>query len=191
MTQANKAALQFLANRRSRPGKTLLKPAPDPAQLAPILAAGLRVPDHGKLEPWRLIVLTEAACLRLSDNVVASGTSGAIDPEKIQKERQLWQNAPLIVAVVISPVPSPKIPEFEQILSAGAVCLSLVNAALASGWGANWLTSFPAFDRQFLSALGLAANESIAGFVHMGTEGAAPPERPRPDIATKVTWLDT
>lgn len=191
MTQANQAALTFLENRRSRPGKTLLKPAPDRAQLAPILKAGMRVPDHGKLEPWRLIVLNADACQRLSAEVQAAGARGSVDPEKIEKERQLWRNAPLIVAVVISPIDSPKIPEFEQVLSAGAVCLSLVNAALASGWGANWLTAFPAFDRVFLDALGLSPGESIAGFIHMGTEGAAPPERPRPDPATKVTWLDS
>lgn len=176
--------MDFLLTRRSRPGKTLKPPAPTRAELEPILTAGLRVPDHGMLEPWRLIVLEAPACQRLAGLVGEIGP--ADDPEKIEKEVRLWQNAPLIVTVVISPVESPKIPEIEQVLSAGAVCLSLVNAALASGWGANWLTSYPSYDRRFMDELGLGASESIAGFVHIGTEGVKPAERGRPDVKKSV-----
>ena len=94
------------------------------------------------------------------------------------------------MAVVESPQDSPKIPAIEQTYSAGAVCLSLLNAALASGWGANWLTGWIAHDRPFVEQeLGLSAAERIAGFIHLGTEGAAPPDRPRPDLATKASWV--
>lgn len=177
----------FLNERRSRPGKTLVSPAPGRDALAPILAAGLRVPDHGKLEPWRLIVLENQACKRLAADVRACGP--AADPEKTDKEVRLWSHAPLIVVVVACPIDSPKVPALEQLLSAGAVCLSLVNAALASGWGANWLSNYPAYSRAFMDTLGLSAAESIAGFIHIGTEGTTPPERPRPEVATTVEWV--
>lgn len=181
--------LDFLLNRRSRPGKTLRTPAPSRDQLEPILSAGLRVPDHGKLEPWRLIVLEKSACERLAGAVEVCGAD--VDPEKVEKEVRLWQNAPLIIVVVSAPFEGIKIPVSEQILSSGAVCLSLVNAALASGWGANWLTNFPAFSTTFKSELGLEPGEEIAGFIHIGTEGAVPPERPRPSLAEKVHWVET
>lgn len=97
--------------------------------------------------------------------------------------------SPVIVAVVFSPVDSSKVPEWEQVLSTGALCLGLVNAALASGWGAAWLTGFAALDQSFAQAnLGIAAHERVAGLIHIGTRGAQPPERPRPDIAAKTEW---
>lgn len=180
--------IEFLLTRRSRPGKTLRTPAPSRDQLAPILEAGLRVPDHGKLEPWRLIILEKPACERLAAVVADCGPAG--DPEKTDKEVRLWQNAPLIVVVVSAPFEGVKVPVSEQEQSAAAVCLSLVNAALASGWGANWLTNFPAFSKTFHGELGLEDGEGIAGFIHIGTEGAVPPERPRPSMADKVHWVE-
>lgn len=190
MPAPNDAAFEFLAKRRSRPGKTLVAPGPDREALLPILEAGLRVPDHGKLEPWRLIVLNDTACARLAGEVVGAGERAGLDAEKIEKERWLWSRAPLVVVVVSTPVASPKIPEIEQVYSAGAVCLSLVNAALARGWGANWLSAFPAYDAGFKAAVGLSDGEEVAGFIHIGTEGVAPPERPRPDVAAKVDWVE-
>lgn len=189
MVDARPEVIDFLLSRRSRPGKTLVLPAPSKADLEPILRAGLRVPDHGKLEPWRLIVLENQACKRLASEVEICGAG--LDPAKVEKEVLLWRNAPLIVVVVSSPVVSEKVPEVEQFLSAGAVCLSLVNAALACGWGANWLTNFPAFSKEFQKVVGLAPHESIAGFIHIGSEGIAPPERPRPDVAAKIDWVET
>ena len=189
MLKPNPQAMNFLANRRSRPGKTLVAPAPSRDALRPILDAGLRVPDHGKLEPWRLIVLGTAACVRLSETLPDIGGAEGIESEKIEKELGIWSRAPMVVAVVASPVPSEKIPAIEQVYSAGAVCLSLVNAALASGWGANWLTAWPAYSDGFSEALGLAKTESVAGFIHLGTEGKVPPERPRPGLDAKVSWV--
>lgn len=183
--------LDFLLTRRSRPARTLVAPAPDRAALRPILTAALRVPDHGKLEPWRLIVLERAALDRLARLTAWLGAERGVEESRLAKSVAMFRDAPCIVAVIASPVPSEKIPEVEQTLSAGAVCLGLVNAALASGWGANWLSGWTATDRTWLGeGLGVAAQEWVAGFVVIGTGTAAPPERPRPDLDALTIWAD-
>ncbi len=183
--------LDFLLTRRSRPAKTLTAPAPDRASLMPILTAAARSPDHGKLEPWRFIVLEGAAMARLADLTQTRGQALGLEAEKAEKARRQFADADLAVAVIAAPVASDKVPEIEQVLSAGAVCLAMLNAALASGWGANWLTSWMAFDREFLDqGLVLAAHEFVAGFIHIGTETHAPPERPRPELTTLISWID-
>lgn len=182
--------LDFLASRRSRPAKTLATPVPNRATVETLITLAARTPDHGKLEPWRFMVLERAACLRLGDLAAARATEKNLDPDKIDKARAQFGNAHLIVAVIAAPKDSPKIPEIEQTLSAGAVCQQLLSAALASGWGANWLTAWMAFDRPFLGqGLGLHPHEWVAGFLHLGTETAIPPERPRPDTAALTTWV--
>ncbi|MEY1556550.1 nitroreductase [Yoonia sp. R2331] len=191
MPAPNPAALDFLLTRRSRPAKTLTTPVPDRATVETLLTAAARTPDHGKLEPWRFIVLEKAALERLAGAIPARGAALGIDPDKITKAEAQFANADLAVAVVESPKPSEKIPAIEQTYSAGAVCLALLNAALASGWGANWLSGWASHDRTFVrDTLGLAEHERIAGFIHLGTETNAPPERPRPDLAAITTWLD-
>lgn len=184
----NAAVMDFLLTRRSRPAKILAEPVPDRAQLQPILTAAARVPDHGKLEPWRFIVLERAACLRLAPIITARGTQQGIGEEKAAKAAATFAEGPLIITVVASPKPSEKIPDIEQTLSAGAVCLSLLNGALASGWGANWLTGWVASDREILTELGLGPQEWVAGFIHIGTAQVTPPDRPRPDIDALITW---
>ncbi len=182
--------MDFLLTRRSRPAKTLAPPVPDRTQLQPILQAALRSPDHGKLEPWRLIVLERAALQRLGRLVEALGPERAPDPARLPKSVAQFANAHLAVAVIATPRPDPKVPEVEQILSAGAVCLGLLNAALASGWGANWLTGWMATDPDFLDqGLQVTPPDFVAGFIFIGTETVAPPERPRPDPARRVTWV--
>ncbi|MGJ8588964.1 MAG: nitroreductase family protein [Yoonia sp.] len=191
MPDRNQAALDFLLTRRSRPAKTLTTPVPDRATLETLLTAAARTPDHGKLEPWRFIVLTKPALTRLAALVPARGTALGIDPEKITKAHDQFANADLAVAVIFSPKPSEKIPHIEQVYSAGAVCLALVNAGLAAGWGANWLSGWASHDATFLTeGLGLAPHETVAGFIHLGTETSAPPERPRPDLSAITTWAD-
>ena len=190
MLTARPDVLDFLLTRRSRPAKTLTAPVPDHAALMPILTAALRTPDHGKLEPWRLIVLEKPALDRLADLAVKRGQAIGQDADRLEKTRRQFADADLVVVVVASPVASPKVPEGEQILSAGAVCLAVLNAALTSGWGANWLTGAMATDAAFLTeGLQIAAPDFIAGFIHIGSETSAPPDRPRPDIAVKVTWI--
>lgn len=190
MPDPNPAAMAFLLNRRSRPAKTLTTPVPDRAALMPILTAAARSPDHGKLEPWRFIVLERNALLRLASLVEACGDRLGKPPEDIAKARAQYADAHLAVAVVEVQKPSPKIPLLEQTYSAGAVCLALLNAALASGWGANWLTGWASHDRDFVeTGLGLDPGERIAGLIHIGTETSAPPERPRPDLDAITTWV--
>lgn len=189
MPQANPAALDFLLTRRSPPAKMLGLPVPDRATLETILTAASRVPDHGKLEPWRFVVLERAALSAMADQVTAQATATGIDPDKANKARGDFEQAHLAVVVVESPKASEKIPAVEQTYSTGAVCLSLLNAALASGWGANWLTGWPSRDPAITAWLGLTGEERIAGILHLGTEKNAPPERPRPDVASLTTWF--
>ncbi|NHX27156.1 nitroreductase [Escherichia coli] len=191
MPDPNPAALEFLLTRRSVPAKTLIAPYPTHDDLMPILTAAARTPDHGKLEPWRFIVLGDAALTRLADLVAARGQALGIDPDKIEKSRMTYANSGLAVVVVSAPRASDKVPEIEQIYSAGAVCLALTNAALASGWGANWISGWASFDRDFVeTGLGLGAAEHVAGIIHLGTPKFAPPDRPRPDLAAITTWVD-
>jgi nitroreductase len=191
MPTPNPAALDFLSTRRSRPAKTLTAPAPDRAALTPLLTAALRVPDHGKLEPWRLVVLERAALERLAALAGARAAARGLDPDQAAKGIGQFADSPLCVAIIESPVEQAKIPAIEQTYSAGCVALSLVNAALAAGWGACWLTGWPAYDDGFLTdGLGLRAGERLVGFVHIGTESSAPPDRPRPDLTTRVIWAD-
>ncbi len=192
MSPANNATvMEFLLTRRSHPYRTLTTPAPDRDALAPLLTAAARVPDHGKLEPWRFIVLQGQALQRLAALSRSRGAALRLDPDKISKTADSFANAPLIVAVIAAPKPSDKIPAIEQCYSAGAACLTLLNAALASGWGANWLSGWPAHDREFLTqGLNLSDTETVAGFIHIGSETCAPPERPRPDIDAITDWID-
>lgn len=190
MPDPNKAALDFLLTRRSRPAKTLAGPAPSRDELLPILQAAARSPDHGKLEPWRLIVLEAAALNRLAALVPETGQRLGRDAADIAKAQDQFSRSDLAVAVVEVQKPSDKVPAIEQTYSAGAVCLALLNAALASGWGANWLSGWASHDRQYVKqALGLSDNERIAGFIHIGTETNAPPERPRPELDKITEWV--
>ena len=192
MPTPNQAALDFLLTRRSRPAKTLAAPVPDRDVMQTLLMAAARSPDHGKLEPWRYIVLQGAALQRLAGLAAKRGPALGIEPEKIEKGVRQYADAELAVAVVSCPRPSDKIPQIEQVYSAGAVCLALLNAALAAGWGANWLTGWASHDRQFLTeGLGLDCHEAVAGFIHIGTETSAPPDRPRPDLEAITRWRDT
>lgn len=180
-------ATDFLLSRRSYAAKALTAPAPEGDGLGRLLTAAVRVPDHGMLEPWRFLVLSGAGLARVAAAIRARAAASGQDADK---GATLYERVPLVVAVVASPKESPKIPAIEQTLSAGAVALGLVNAALAEGWGAAWITGWPAYDRPLLEeTLGLAPQEWIAGFVALGT-GTVPSDRPRPDVAALVTRID-
>jgi nitroreductase len=190
MAQTDQTASDFLQSRRSVPAKMLGLPVPDRAALMPLLVAALRVPDHGKLEPWRLLVLERGAMTRLADLAVARAAVLGLDAERTAKGAAQFETGNLAVVVISSPKPSDKIPLSEQVYSAGAVCLSLVNAALAAGWGANWLSGWPSHDPAFVGeGLGLTDGETVAGIVHIGTAQNTPPDRPRPDVAALVEWV--
>jgi nitroreductase len=190
MPAANPAALDFLLSRRSWPARLLRAPVPDAAQLDRILTAATRVPDHGKLEPWRLVILERAALTRIAQAVAARGAALAIDPERVAKSVAQYADADLAILVVAVPRSTEKVPAIEQMLSAGAVCLQLANAATASGFGANWLSGWPLYDRDLLEgSFGLAPAEWAAGIIHIGTVIDTPPDRPRPDLARVVTRI--
>jgi nitroreductase len=179
--------MDFLKSRRSRPAKLLRAPGPDRQALSDLLVAAARVPDHGKLEPWRFIVIEGAAKDRFVAAIRARAEEAGQDGDK---GASAFEQAPVVVAVVSSPKASDKIPAIEQTLSGGAVALGLVNAALASGWGASWMTGWAAYDRPLVEgSLGLATEESVIGYVYLGTCDVAPPERPRPDVEALTTWL--
>jgi nitroreductase len=185
----NAEVMDFLLTRRSRPPKLFRAPGPDRETLLRILTAAARVPDHGKLEPWRFVVLEGAGKARFAAAIRARAAETGADPDK---GALAFEQAPVSVAVIASPKPVDKIPAIEQTLSAGALAYGLLMAALAEGWGAGWLTGWQAYDRGFIEpALGLAPGEWVAGFVHIGTCPVAVPDRPRPDVPALTTWMDT
>ncbi|AHY60210.1 nitroreductase family protein [Stenotrophomonas rhizophila] len=185
-------ALQALDARRSVPAKQLGEPGPDPDTLLRMLASAVRVPDHGKLVPYRFLRIAGDA--RHSLGAFLAERSQQRDPQvaqaQLDKDRQRFSHAPVIITVVASPRPNPKVPEQEQLMTAGCVCFALLQAAQALGFGAQWLTAWMAFDPAVHAHLGLAEGERIAGFIHIGTPKTAAPERDRPDPAALLQdWV--
>lgn len=190
MQQISPEALAFLRHRRSFPPKMLVGPGPSRHELENLLTLAARVPDHGKLGPWRFVVLGRETLDRLAGLLAEAVRTAGGDEAAAEKARSSFAS-PVVVAVVSAPVADSKIPESEQFLSAGAVCLSLVNAALAAGYGACWLTG-PAAQPGFAEAhLGVSGTERVAGLIHLGHRASPEmPDRPRPDLATRTVWLD-
>jgi len=176
-------ALQALDARRSVAAADLGEPGPDPATLLRMLRSAVRVPDHGKLVPFRFIRIAGEARHALGEFLVARTLQrepGA-QPAQLDKERRRFSRAPVVVAVVASIRPLPKVPEQEQLMTAGCVCFALLQAAQALGFGAQWLTGWMARDPEVARVLGLAEGETIAGFIHIGTPTREATERERPD----------
>lgn len=189
MPDKNSAVLDYLSHRMSYPAKIMTGPAPARAELESILTAALRVPDHGKLEPWRLVVVERPAMARLADLAEARAHELGGDAEKIDKGRGQFDRGHLAVVVIASPKPSEKIPPVEQLLSAGALCMNILHAATAAGWGANWLTGWVSHDATFIArAFDCTPGESVAGIIHIATPVSAMPDRPRPDFGRVVTY---
>ncbi|MFT4277516.1 MAG: nitroreductase [Rhodopseudomonas sp.] len=181
--------ISFLETRRSVKPREMTGPGPSPDQLETILTIGARVPDHGKIAPWRFIVFEGDARARAGEviaDVFVRKNPGATAAE-IAAEKARLLEAPLVIAVVSSPKPHPKVPVWEQELSAGASCMNIVSAATALGYGANWLTGWIAFDPEVLSGLGLRGDEKLAGFIHIGTRPKDIEDRPRPTLSEVVT----
>jgi nitroreductase len=182
-------ALQLLTTRRSFKPIELSGPPPSAAEIDTLLTIASRVPDHGKLTPWRFIVF-EGEARRAAGAAIAAGFRAKYPDAKeehVEAERERLARAPLVVAVVSRAEPHVKIPEWEQVLSAGAAAMNLVLAAYALGYGASWITEWYAYDRSVLDALGLKAHERIAGFIHIGRPPGPPEDRPRPALAEIAT----
>ncbi|WP_407528279.1 nitroreductase family protein [Methylobacterium oryzisoli] len=181
--------LVLLRTRRSVPPAQLSGPGPTPEDVETLLTVAARVPDHGKLAPWRFIVIAGEGAARIG--AVIAATYAADHPEadeaRLAVERNRLAQAPLVVAVVSRAGPHVKIPEWEQVLSAGAAAMNLCLAANAMGFRTAWLTEWIAYDRRILDALGLSPEERLAGFVHVGRAEQTPPDRPRPELAAVVT----
>jgi nitroreductase len=182
-------ALELLKTRRSVKALELSGPGPTAAELETLLAVASRVPDHGKLVPWRFIVFEGAARERAGEVIAAicREQRPELTPEQLEFERKRLARAPLVIAVVSRAGAHIKIPEWEQILSSGAAAMSLVLAAHALGYAASWITEWYAYDRRVLAALGLKPEEKIAGFVHIGRAVKRPEDRPRPALDSIVT----
>ena len=182
-------ALQLLKTRRSIKPIELAGPAPSAAEIETLLTVASRVPDHGKLVPWRFIIFEGDGRLAAGEAIVAGFRTKYPEakPEHVEVERARLARAPLVIAVVSRAAPHVKIPEWEQVLSAGAAAMNLVTAAHALGFAANWITEWYAYDRRVLDALGLSPHEKIAGFVHIGRPVKPPEDRPRPPLSDIVT----
>src|SRR5436190_2554593 len=182
-------ALKLLQTRRSLKPIELVGPGPSAAEIETLLTIASRVPDHGKLAPWRFIVFEGEARLAAGQAIETAFRAKYPDakPDQLDYERKRLARAPLGIAVVSRAGPHVKIPEWEQVLSAGAAAMSLVLAAHALGYGANWITEWYAYDRRVLDALGLKDSEKIAGFIHIGRPANAPEDRPRPPLTEIAT----
>src|ERR1700757_1030834 len=182
-------ALDLLKTRRSVKPMDLAGPAPSATELETLLTIAARVPDHGKLVPWRFVVFEGDARLKAGETIAAVFKTNhpEVTADQIEFERRRLARAPLVVAVVSRAAPHVKIPEWEQVLSSGAAAMNLVLAAHALGYAASWMTEWYAYDRAVLDALGLSANERIAGFVHIGRSRAPAADRPRPAVAEIAT----
>ena len=181
--------LTALNNRRSVPAKQLGEPGPDEATLLRLLGAAVRVPDHGKRVPFRFVRIAGDARHALGERLVARALErdpGAGDAA-LEKDRMRFAHAPLVLAVVARLGPDAKIPESERFSSAACVCFALLQATQAAGFGAQWLTGWPAYDPVVLQLLGLGDEERIAGFIHIGTAKLEAPERERPDPAALLS----
>jgi nitroreductase len=182
-------AINLLKTRRSIKPREMSGPGPSPAELETILTIGARVPDHGKLAPWRFIVFEGDARVRAGEVIakVFARKNPNAQTAEIEVERRRLTDAPLVIGVVSFTKPHPKVPPWEQELSAGASAMNIVTAATALGYGACWLTGWFAFDREVLDGLGLKADEKLAGFIHIGRSSKAAEDRPRPVLAEIVT----
>ena len=183
--------LDLLKTRRSAPVPMLAEPGPDTEQIEALLACAARVPDHGKLAPWRFIVFSGASRER-AGSIIADAYAAAnpqAEAKRLDIERRRFA-APVVVAVVSRAGPHVKIPEWEQVMSAGAVCMNLTVAATAMGFATSWLTEWYAYDRAVLARFSLGADEKVAGFIHIGTAPGPREDRSRPVLAELVTTFE-
>lgn len=178
--------IDYLLERASAPIRELKEPAPDDAQIRTILTAAIRVPDHGRLAPWRFILYRGQARIDIGEKLaaLAEERQGPLMDDQRQRELTRFSRAPLVIGVVFVPKAHPRIPQWEMFLSAGAAAMNLVHAANALGFAANWITNWYADDAEGRRLLGLAPDERVVAFVHIGTFEGKAPQRPRPDVSS-------
>lgn len=186
----NESLIEYLKTRRSMPAFQMKEPGPSKAEIEEILTLATRVPDHGKLAPWRFIVMTgdERQRISLALSRIARAERPDLSEEMIKVEETRFTRAPVVIAVVSRAAPHIKIPEWEQLMSAGAACLNMVISANALGYVSNWLTEWMAYSEKAYEIIGVKPGEKIAGFVHIGSTDFPVTERPRPELSEIVTW---
>ncbi|WP_181706715.1 nitroreductase family protein [Chthonobacter rhizosphaerae] len=182
-------ALTLLSTRRSVAPAFLVEPGPDDDQIATLLTIASRVPDHGKLAPWRFIVIRGDNRHRLGERLadLLKRRDPSVTDARLEEERRRFARAPLVVAVISRAAEHVKIPLWEQQLSAGASAMNLVTAAHALGFAAAWLSEWVAYDAEAAAVVGAREGERIAGLVHIGTPAQPPQDRPRPALADIVS----
>ncbi|TVZ39563.1 nitroreductase [Alteromonadaceae bacterium 2753L.S.0a.02] len=182
---------ELLLSRRSVPAAEMQEPGPTNEQLEVMLRCAHRVPDHKKLGPWRFIVIKGDARKTYGDLLakIFKKQNDNASGKLVEFERNRFLRAPLVVAVVCSPVNNEKVPDIEQILSTGAACQNLLLAAASLGFGAQWLTEWYAYDKKFNKKIGLTKAEMIAGYIYIGSSNKKPDERPRPDLDSRIRTL--
>ena len=187
-----KETLDLLRSRRSVVAKAMVPPGPNPDQLETLLEIAARVPDHGKLIPWRFVIFEGNARARFGQVLAKrfAELNGDADEGQIALEADRFMRAPVVICVVSRTAPHPKVPEWEQVLSAGAVCQNLLIASSAMGYASQWITEWYAFDEVTRAALGLDRDEKVAGFVYIASASEPPGERARPALGDVVSRLD-
>ena len=186
---ASPDTLVLQSRRRSAPPQTFQGPGPTPDQLTQLLTLAARVPDHGKLAPWRFIIFEGEGRLRAGEIIasVHAADSPDADPKRLELERRRLALAPLVIGIVSRAAPHPKIPEWEQLMSAGAVAMNLTLAATAMGFVTAWLTEWHGYDRRVLAQFGLSESEKMVGYIHIGRPSITVEDRVRPVIDELVT----
>jgi len=185
------SALELLKTRRSPRIPDLAEPGPSASELETLLTIAARVPDHGKLVPWRFLVMQGDTKKRIAEALISifRASHPEATEDQVRKEPERLSQSPLVIAIISRAGPHSKIPEWEQILSAGAACMNLVLATHALGYGANWVSGWTAYDRRALELIGIGVDERVAGYIHIGTPRTAQQERPRPALKDIVKYL--
>jgi nitroreductase len=181
--------IDFLLARNSAPIPELREPAPDDREIETMLTIASRVPDHGRLTPWRFILYRGDARKKIGEGLaeLAERREGPLPEGRRNQELARFSRAPLVIGVISSPKENPKIPHWEMFLSGGAAAMSLVIAANGLGYGTNWITNWYSDTEEGRKLLGLAPHERVVGFVHIGSYAGPAPERPRPEVAKLVS----
>ncbi|TNE36806.1 MAG: nitroreductase [Alphaproteobacteria bacterium] len=186
----SKETLQLMLHRRSTVVKEMTEPGPSDKELGDLLTIAARVPDHGKIGPWRFLIFKDDARKTFGDRLaeIFSHKEPAADETRIDFERARFLRAPVVIGVISNTVPHPKAPEWEQVLSAGAVCQNFLIAANAMGYAAQWLTEWYGYDEDVAKVLGLKEREKVAGFIYIGSTHCQPLERRRPSLKQRIKF---
>lgn len=184
------STLELLATRRSVLARDMIEPGPSPEQVRTILAAGHRVPDHGKIGPWRFVVFTDDARARFSEKLaeIYAEENPDCTEKNLNFQAETLTRAPVVIAVISTAGEHAKVPEWEQILSAGAACQNMLLAATAMGFGAQWLTEWYGYNNKVKELLAMEPHHRVAGFLYFGSYENKPEERKRPDLEERITY---